>query len=162
MSRSTIHIPSILLLIFAQVANAQEEVGRTIRAAMAETPPVIDGRPDDEAWQQAPVMGDFVQREPRDGAPASEPTEVRVLYDGDALYVAAWLYDSQPSQIVSPIKPPPGTADSPIATMPLSSLANMERHAPQATHDAVRKNLPSILPPARLSGRGVVSVYTVS
>ena len=55
---------------------------------------------DEEAWQGAEVLGNFIQRIPRDGAPASEPTEVRVLYTNEALYVGAWLWDSEPDRIV--------------------------------------------------------------
>jgi hypothetical protein len=70
------------------------------RAARAEIPPVIDGRPDDPVWQTAPLIDGFIQHEPFDGRPATERTEVRILYDKDAVYVGAWLYDSDPSGIV--------------------------------------------------------------
>ena len=49
--------------------------------------PSIDGRLDESVWSRAPVASGFVQREPEVGAPATEQTEVRVLYDGGALYV---------------------------------------------------------------------------
>ncbi len=61
--------------------------------------PTIDGRLDEAAWQQAPVMTGFTQREPMDGEPASERTEVRVVFDADALYVGVWAFDSQPEDI---------------------------------------------------------------
>jgi hypothetical protein len=69
-------------------------------ARLAGPPPVIDGRLDEAAWRDAPVIGGFVQREPYQGNPASERTEVRLLVDGEALYVAAWNYDRTPSAIV--------------------------------------------------------------
>ncbi|MDX1493173.1 MAG: DUF5916 domain-containing protein [Longimicrobiales bacterium] len=56
--------------------------------------------PDEAVWQQAQVLDGFVQRVPRDGQPATEGTEVRVLFDDDALYVAVWAFDSRPSSIV--------------------------------------------------------------
>jgi hypothetical protein len=62
--------------------------------------PVIDGRLDDEAWRRAPVANGFVQVDPREGAPASDATEVRVLYDDEALYVAFRAFDSAPDSIV--------------------------------------------------------------
>ncbi|MBI4545086.1 MAG: hypothetical protein HY703_07825, partial [Gemmatimonadetes bacterium] len=61
---------------------------------------MIDGRLDDAVWAAAPPIGGFLQREPYEGRPASQPTEVRVLYDADALYIGAWLYDSAPAGIV--------------------------------------------------------------
>jgi len=73
---------------------------RVVQAARTATPPVIDGRLDDAAWAAARPMGDFVQREPVEGRAASERTEVRVLFDNDAIYVGARLYDADPSSIV--------------------------------------------------------------
>jgi hypothetical protein len=69
-------------------------------ATRAAGTPVVDGRLDDDAWRDAPALGGFLQRTPRDGEPATEPTEVRVLYDDQALYVAVWAYDDQPAAIV--------------------------------------------------------------
>ena len=63
-------------------------------------PPVIDGRLDDAAWGRAALMTGFTQREPQDGQPASEPTEVRVVFDDEALYVGVWAFDSRPGEIV--------------------------------------------------------------
>ena len=64
-------------------------------------PPLIDGRLDDEAWGLGTPITDFFQREPVEGEPVSERTEVRILADGDALYVGAWLYDRSAGQIVT-------------------------------------------------------------
>ncbi len=69
-------------------------------ASRVTDPPTIDGRLDDAVWQQAAPMTDFTQREPRDGQPASERTEVRVVFDDEALYVGVWAWDSQPDGIV--------------------------------------------------------------
>jgi hypothetical protein len=63
-------------------------------------PPVVDGVLDEAEWTEAEPLGAFVQRVPRDGAPASEPTEVRILYDDEAIYVGVWLWDSQAGSIV--------------------------------------------------------------
>jgi hypothetical protein len=63
-------------------------------------PPVIDGLLDDAAWSRATPMAGFIQREPNDGQPASERTEVRVVFDDEALYVAVWAFDSRPADIV--------------------------------------------------------------
>src|SRR6185369_10155216 len=55
----------------------------------------IDGRITEPAWEKAAVAGNFIQNEPDEGAPASEPTEIRVLYDQDNLYLAVDAKDSQ-------------------------------------------------------------------
>ncbi len=61
--------------------------------------PVLDGRLDDPVWVLATAAVEFRQFEPDPGEPASERTEARILYDGDAVYVGMRLYDSSPDQI---------------------------------------------------------------
>jgi hypothetical protein len=53
----------------------------------------IDGVLDDAAWKKAPVVSDFIQNFPNNGAPSSFHTEVRILYDDNAIYVGAYLFD---------------------------------------------------------------------
>ncbi|MGD2071770.1 MAG: carbohydrate binding family 9 domain-containing protein, partial [Gemmatimonadota bacterium] len=59
----------------------------------------IDGWLDDEAWRGAERITNFTQRELDVGAPATERTEVAVLFDADALYVGFWGFDSDPGGI---------------------------------------------------------------
>jgi hypothetical protein len=59
----------------------------------------IDGRLTEEAWRNAPAIEDFVQGEPVEGAPAAARTVVRVLYDDEALYIGARLYEPDPARI---------------------------------------------------------------
>lgn len=66
-----------------------------VRAAERTSPIVIDGRLDDAAWRTAAPVTDFTQTDPDEGKPASERTEVRFVFDGNALYVGAKLYDSK-------------------------------------------------------------------
>src|SRR5881296_1237811 len=75
--------------------------GPAARARAVITPPVIDGRLTDPAWLEATPVTGFVQRELHEGAPVTERTEVRIVTDGQALYVGAWLYDSAPAGIVA-------------------------------------------------------------
>lgn len=63
--------------------------------------PVIDGILNDEAWNGAPMVTDFTQVEPNEGNPASERTEVRILYGADALYVAFRALDRRPDSIAA-------------------------------------------------------------
>jgi hypothetical protein len=53
----------------------------------------MDGRLDEEAWALAIPITDFTQQEPVEGGTPSERTEIRVVYDEDALYIGAMLYD---------------------------------------------------------------------
>lgn len=68
-------------------------------AARATQAPVIDGRLDDGAWQLAVPVTAFYQRRPTEGAEATERSEVRIVYDDDAIYIAARLFDSDPARI---------------------------------------------------------------
>ena len=60
----------------------------------------IDGLLDDDVWRSHAPVGGFVQSEPDEGYPATERTEVWVAFDADNLYVAAYLYESDPDGIV--------------------------------------------------------------
>ncbi|MCC6317084.1 MAG: carbohydrate binding family 9 domain-containing protein [Gemmatimonadaceae bacterium] len=80
--------------------GAGASAGRAGKVAVTTSPPTIDGRLDDAVWREAELFTDFVQREPLEGTPVSERTEVRVATDGQALYVAAWLYDRDAASIV--------------------------------------------------------------
>ncbi len=71
---------------------------RTTVAVKTASPPKIDGNLDDPAWQEAPVLSDFIQNIPNYGQPAIKNTEVRILYDNTAIYIGAYLYDD-PAQI---------------------------------------------------------------
>ncbi|MGE3841724.1 MAG: DUF5916 domain-containing protein [Vicinamibacterales bacterium] len=73
---------------------------RLAASKRVETAPVIDGVLDDPAWQDAPVITGFVQADPFEGMPASEETEVRVVYDNTSVYVGVVLYDRDPSLMV--------------------------------------------------------------
>ena len=61
----------------------------------------IDGRLNDDAWAAAEPATGFRQQSPHDGDPATERTEVRILYDDEAVYVGARMFDSDPSRIVA-------------------------------------------------------------
>ena len=53
----------------------------------------VDGRLDEEVWERAIPITDFTQQEPVEGGTPSERTEIRVVYDEDAIYIGAILYD---------------------------------------------------------------------
>ena len=61
----------------------------------------LDGRLDEPAWQAAQPAGGFIQSYPKAGEKAPDPTEVRVLYDDDALYVGIRLFDQHPDSIAA-------------------------------------------------------------
>jgi hypothetical protein len=70
-------------------------------AVRVEEGPVIDGVLDDQVWAQAALIDEFVQQEPLAGAPATQRTEVRVLYDGANLYLGVLAFDSSPERVIA-------------------------------------------------------------
>jgi hypothetical protein len=103
--------PSLLALLLLAAAAAvvpapdlAAQDGRApqrARAVRVEVGPQLDGRLDDAVWAQAEVIDAFIQQEPMEGAPASERTEVRILYDADRIYFGVRAFDSEPERIVA-------------------------------------------------------------
>ncbi|MFC2167807.1 DUF5916 domain-containing protein [Acidobacteriota bacterium] len=61
----------------------------------------IDGELNEEAWQRATALTDFIQNTPDEGASATEKTEVFILYSQDSLYIGVRAYDSEYDKIKS-------------------------------------------------------------
>jgi hypothetical protein len=73
----------------------------SISAARASQAPTIDGALDEPVWRDAAMFDSFTQQEPTDGAPATERTEVRVLYDAGHLYIGVRAFDSNPDGVIA-------------------------------------------------------------
>ncbi|MCH7933763.1 MAG: carbohydrate binding family 9 domain-containing protein [Gemmatimonadetes bacterium] len=69
----------------------------TVRPTRIDTPPVIDGRLDEEVWKTAALLTEFVQQSPLDGAPATEKTEVYIAYDSEKIYLGFYAHYEEPS-----------------------------------------------------------------
>jgi len=108
-----VHIAAALLALLASTlvcvqcvllagTSAAVELGIVpkVRAVLVEEAPIIDGELDDPVWEKAEVVTDLTQVEPRLGAPPSFPTEIRVLTDGNTLFISFRAYDPEPDKIV--------------------------------------------------------------
>lgn len=93
---------AVVLMCCGFTVNAQID-RKTLPATRTENPPEIDGILSDEAWTKAPVADDFVQFEPENGPAIEERfrTQVKVLYDDEAIYIGAMLYDNAPDSILT-------------------------------------------------------------
>ena len=97
----------LMLLQFAAVDTTMPRHATDVMAAVTAVRvepaarPSLDGRLDEPAWARAAPITRLIQRDPDEGTPSSEAVDVRFLYDADALFVAARLYDSEPRRIVS-------------------------------------------------------------
>ena len=81
------------IAISAQTSESSRPVADAVRAS---SPIRLDGKLDEPAWAGAAVSNNFTQIDPNEGKPASQKTEVRVVYDDEALYVGVRLHDSGP------------------------------------------------------------------
>ena len=93
------------------VAAASSALGQTrddgaeksFRAVRTETPPVIDGRLDEDIWDLADVVEDFHEITPQEYDEPAKRTQVFMLYDENNLYIAAKLWDTEPEAITAQI-----------------------------------------------------------
>ena len=86
--------------VHPEVERAPRE-GFDISAHRAARPPDIDGVLGETEWNGAAIVDAFTQQEPANGQPATERTEVKILYDAHALYLAVHAFDSDPSAIIA-------------------------------------------------------------
>ena len=75
--------------------------GRQVTATRLAKGLVIDGRFDDEAYRAVEPTSGFIQQDPREGQPATEQTDLWVLFDGENLYISGKCYDSHPEREIS-------------------------------------------------------------
>ena len=79
----------------------QSSDGRRVMTAVRAPAPIrLDGALDEDAWRLAEPAADFVQAEPHEGQPATEPTEVRIVFDNDALYIGVICHDATPHGLI--------------------------------------------------------------
>ena len=86
---------ALLLAFIAATAHASP-ASREVRAGRTSQAPVIDGRIEPDPWLRAPEISGLRQQRPDNGHACSESTQVWILYDDDALYVAARMHDRAP------------------------------------------------------------------
>jgi hypothetical protein len=99
-------LAAFLVLCSATIANGQSTLTTSKRASatrVADGAIHVDGRLDESLWESLPAIADFVQKEPVESAPPTEPMEIRVAYDSSALYVGARMYKNAGSHIQAPM-----------------------------------------------------------
>ncbi len=90
--------PADVVTDFAAVQRS-----KVYRAIRVSDQIVIDGNVDELAWEQAEVGSDFYQTDPQTGAPATEATEFRIIYDADRIFVSVIALQQDPI-IISELK----------------------------------------------------------
>jgi len=115
-----------------QVSDGSSNGLRQLRAVRAASTIALDGTLDEPAWAVAPLARNFVQSEPREGEPATFDTEVRVLYDDDALYFGVFAKDEQPAGfIVSDLKKVVGSRAGAVARRGSLSVSRVSPFVPE-------------------------------
>ncbi|GAB3821727.1 DUF5916 domain-containing protein [Pontibacter rugosus] len=74
---------------------------KTLKAERTLAAPVLDGHLEPEVWQQVTPATNFFRYDPLNGKPSSQKSEVYMLYDNDAVYFGAILYDSAPDSVLT-------------------------------------------------------------
>ena len=86
----------------APAVVARDADGRTtVRAQRTTMPLRIDGRLDEAIYENVPAISDFIQNEPREGAPANERTDAWVFFDDEHIYVVARCWETEPDRLVA-------------------------------------------------------------
>jgi hypothetical protein len=73
---------------------------RKIQATYIDSKPKIDGKIDEEFWLQSTAVHDFIENSPEPNTASSQQTYVRIVYNTEAIYIAAYLYDTAPDSIL--------------------------------------------------------------
>lgn len=80
----------LFLLILSNFVRGQ----KTIEASQTKETIIIDGHFSESVWENVQIATDFIQLKPNPGSPSSQRTEVKVIYDNNAIYIAAKCFDS--------------------------------------------------------------------
>jgi hypothetical protein len=82
------------------VSIQAQDSTKIAHAVRISQPPKIDGVLDDVTWREAEAVSGFEMSRPTEGGKPTQKTEVKILYDNRAIYIAAILYDIHPDSIL--------------------------------------------------------------
>jgi len=101
--RSQIRISLFLLILLLLTSSTYAQVSQpdAIEAFSSTQPIRLDGDLSEPVWQEARHISNFTQRELNEGKPATERTEVAVIYGKNNLYIGVWCYDRSTEKIVA-------------------------------------------------------------
>lgn len=88
----------ISLIVSSIFPNNKEKLNKTVNSFKLETPLLLDGILNENIYQNPPITN-FTQKDPDEGKPSTEKTEVWISYDEANIYFSAKFYDSQPDSI---------------------------------------------------------------
>jgi hypothetical protein len=92
---------ALFLFLSSTIAAFSQHPRKQLEALKTDSQIIIDGYLDETEWRNALPATDFFQYDPYNGAPATEQTEIRILYDDVAIYIGAMMFDSAPDSILT-------------------------------------------------------------
>jgi hypothetical protein len=127
---------AILSISLAAPAVAQQVVSPShrpsaavVQAVRVSKPPVIDGQLNDEAWSLASPAGGFTQQDPDEGRPATENTDIRIVFDDSAIYIGARMFDREAQQIAHRLSSRDVDADADFISVYLDTMHDHQNGA---------------------------------
>jgi len=93
------HFHFVIILLFSVSLFAQK---RSLKTQLISEKITIDGDFDEKSWENAEIATNFFESFPTNGKPEANGrrSEVKIIYDNEAIYVAAKLYDNEPNKIL--------------------------------------------------------------
>ncbi len=96
---------SILVISFLFIPYltlyGQQSIPNKLHALKINSSIVLDGKLNESVWNSAISISNFTQREQNENEPATEKTEIAILFDENNLYIGVWAYDSEPDKIIA-------------------------------------------------------------
>jgi hypothetical protein len=92
----------LVAILFSSFFGFSQNIKKKLQTQFTTDKIIIDGKFDEASWQNAAIAKDFVMWEPDNGKPEpqTQKTEVKIVYDNNAIYIAATMYDSEPNKIL--------------------------------------------------------------
>ena len=86
------------LLLGAVTQGPDRKIARAVRV---DGSPILDGDLNEAFWNAAPSVSEFLQRDPREGEPATERTEVKIIYNDQSIFFGVLCEDSEAGRIIA-------------------------------------------------------------
>jgi len=131
------------------VHRSHDRPSPSLTAVARTTPIQLDGRLDEESWRNAPPGTGFTQQRPEDGKPATQQTEIRILFDDEAIYVGARMFDTKGSKGIRTF----------LVRRDQSADADMLELMFDTFHDHVGRTIFGVNPSGVKSDAGVAASY---
>jgi hypothetical protein len=90
-----------LMLLIVPILGFSQNIKKSLSTKFSDEKILIDGKFNEDIWKTAAIATDFLMLSPDNGQPEKKErkSEVKVVYNNDAIFIAATLYDNEPNKI---------------------------------------------------------------